>query len=111
MATQFNIDGSIFDQSQRYQIEGIIYIIKTRYNPRDGWYLAFYDQNNNPIFPSSWKVMPGRALTTLFNGSLGCIDTEPTAGEAIITKDNFGFDKRFQIVFVSEEEIRELRGL
>ena len=55
--------------------------------------------------------MPGRALTTLFNGSLGCIDTEPTAGEAIITKDNFGFDKRFQIVFVSEEEIRELRGL
>lgn len=106
MSVQFNVDGSNYNQDQRYQIEGEVYIFNTRWNYRSGWILSIYDNERNPL-RVGMKMMPNQPLSLDFlTGLVVCADTDPIEGSEVIEVDTFGFDRRYQLIYFSQDELQ-----
>lgn len=113
MATFLNIDNVILNKPLEFQLEGITYIIYTEWNSRSGWYISVSDLDNNLIF-AGLKAMPDANLTWrytrttgLFTGDIWVDDTAVEATNELITRDNFGQGKRFQLVYRTQLEMTE----
>ena len=127
MAVSLNIntDNDQLNQSQNFNIEGIVYIIKARFNSsrkvgdsnRDGgWYISLYDVDSNPML-TGIRCMPNRDMfklsldPPLFTGTVYCVDTELDPANNFINLDNFGQGKRYQLWYFSKEELDSFVGV
>lgn len=121
MAVSLNIDtdNDQLNQTQRFNIEGSIFILQTYFNSRrkigaddrsGNWYLSLFDVDNNPIL-TGLRILPTRNMlklsqsSSLFTGSIFCVDTEENTADLVINLDNFGQDKRFQLWYFTQDEL------
>ena len=110
MSVILNINNSIANQEQTFQIEGIVFIINTYWNVRSGWYVSISKEDETPLI-TGLKVMPDANITWrysrvdgLFTGDLWVIDTEAQNKDKTITRESFGQNQRFQLIYISEDE-------
>lgn len=111
MATFLNTIVGLYNQTQEYQIEGISYFLNTQWNPRNGWEVSIYDNSNTPLLIGllavpdqniTWRYSRG---TGLFTGDLWVDDTSIGTEVGVITKDNFGQGRRYQLVYRTKAEM------
>ena len=117
MPVILNMDGDIYNQKQTFTIAGLTYRVHTYWNARSGWYVSFYDSNDNPI-NLGIKLMPNAvlnkyALDDYYSGEIICVDTSPERDENRdlvegLTLSNFGDGRRYQLVYFTEQEILDL---
>ncbi|CAL9962268.1 virion structural protein [Vibrio phage F99] len=118
----FDVEDYNFDQFLNFNLEGVIYTFRFRYNSRDGWYLAIYDpakfikdeeDNTEALLYGEVKVMPSQNILkhtvseSLPDGYLSFIDTELKSYEdyALPSFDNIGTDKRFLLCYWTRAEL------
>ena len=123
MAVTFNIntDNNNLNQVQRFSIEGTEYLVGTYFNSRKmeddevgegSWYLDIFDLNNNVII-SGVKMVPYRdlfnlsILRSIFSGTLVVLDNDGVIDNKM-SASNYGDNKRYQLVYFTEEELTEL---
>lgn len=121
MAVSLNIntDNDQLNQKQRFNIEGRIYILRTYFNSRKnigdpdrsgGWYIGLYDVDDVAIL-TGLKLLPNRDMffrssdTTIFTGSIFCVDTIDDNTDSVLDLDNFGQGKRYQLWYFTREEL------
>ena len=108
MASKLNIPTNTgYFITQRYNIEGGVYLMKFYYNYRSGWFVGLYDNNNTPI-SLGIKIRKGGDLfkyIDLFSGNFIVLDTNPVEGSGEVTRDNFGVGKRFQVFYFASGEL------
>lgn len=111
MPVFLNTDNSLDNQTQDYQIEGTPYKITAYWNTRSGWYIDIRSEDDEAIL-TGLKVMPDgnltwrySRLTGLFQGDLWVVDTEYDPDDLVITRDNFGQDKRFRLTYFTQDEM------
>lgn len=119
MAIQLSVDGDDYNQVSEYTIESVVYYINFRWNPRAGWIVSIYDEDNDPNNVSNatpllagLRCMPDGLLTWrysktsgLFTGDIVIVDTVYDGAE--ITEENFGDDRQYIPVYFTEEELEE----
>lgn len=132
MVKFLNINTDVYNQTSSFVLDGVGYILHCYWNSRGGWYLSFYDPNlftsvSESISPETGlicaglKVMPDPSANFvavspdigLPEGILTTIDTNPNTedeDEPRIKVDNFGRGKRFQLLYVTENEKLNLFG-
>lgn len=111
MSIILNVDGSNPNQRQEYQIEGVTFFINSTYNVRSGWYMSFYNSSGVLLLggikasPSGLMTHRYSRSTGLFLGDIRIMDTQPIAGDNVITKDNFGQNRRYQPWYFTKDEM------
>jgi len=115
MAVILNIDTtSQSNQNQRFIIDNRVLYINTRWNRRSGWFISIYDQDNVPLVQGI-KIMPNRVdllaryrYMEILPGWLINADTNPKkVDDEGITFTNFGQGKRWQLVYLSLDDIAQ----
>lgn len=111
MAVFLNIDNSILNQKQEFQIEGELYKIKMNWNRRTGWAMNIYSEKDVTIL-AGLTMRPEQNLTWrytrsggLFSGELFCLNTHLGSKEEQITTTNFGQGKKYQLTYLTREEV------
>lgn len=94
--------------TQRVNINNTVYNLQLSFNSRDNsWYLDLFDIDNNPILQSK-KLQWGSAITSryilpnLIDGDFFILKTEER--DQILGRDNFGVNKLYNLVYLTEEE-------
>jgi hypothetical protein len=109
MAYELNFDtDNIINQTKKFNIESKVYNIHCYYNYRSGWYLGLYSDVKEAI-KLGVRMMPGGLFfddTDLFSGVFICVDTDVDSENEVITRDNFGQGKRYQIWYFTETDIK-----
>ncbi len=123
MAYFLNISGDNPNLYSKIIIDSVEYIVHTLWNTRSGWYISFYDpltfditreDNSDALLLGGRKLMYngevflGKGLNGLPTGELVCADTQPeVSGDQgkIVTRDNFGSDKRFKLIYFTDSEL------
>lgn len=113
MPTTFTINtDDNYSQSQSFNIEGVLYRMTTYYNFRKGWYVGLYNNEDDTPIRIGVNVMP---VAPIFNdveaieGEIWCMPNEDFVDIKPITQDNFGQGKLYNLVYLSKEELSELR--
>lgn len=129
MTVSLDINGNLPTDVKEFQIEGVTYFIQTRWNIRMGWSINFY--RNDPTKPDptatlssevtyplpilSAKAMPNGALSHRYKSTLGdrifrgeviVLDMEAGDINTQVGRNDFGQNKRFQLVYFTEEELQ-----
>lgn len=131
MAKILNLNTDIYNQLTNFILNGVSYKLHCYWNSRGGWYLSFYDRTlfksveesttpEDGLIAAGLKVMPDPSSNIikvspdigLPSGILRAVDTKPNLNETgvdtRITVDNFGRGKRFQLFYITEQEIVNL---
>jgi hypothetical protein len=104
----FKVQDSAY-QVQRVNIENTIYQLQLTFNSRDSsWYLDIFDINSSPILQScklQWGslITNNLRLTQFPNGNFYILKTE--LRDEPITRTNFGADKLYRLVYITNEEL------
>ncbi len=128
MAQIINLDTEdTLDQVAKIILEGVLYIIRLRYNDRSGWQLSFYDpnifnidlaDNSSAKLYGERKLMPNQdyfahtnGVSTLPSGHLFLDDTEyiNKASYKLPSRYDLGQGKRFQLIYFTKAELLELQ--
>jgi hypothetical protein len=125
MAKILNINGTNYNQYFTQILDNQEYVVHIYYNTRSGWYISFYDpdiyesssvDNTEALIYGGRKLVPNQEILLrviddrLPQGSLFCYDTNlrETSKQSSIVLDNFGSNKRYQVIYFTEEEVAEL---
>ena len=116
MAIQIKVDENAY-QGKEIVINGIVLNFTIAYNTSDdvnndgygAWYFDIQDRKFNDII-SGVKVLPIQNLTsrylslnTLLDGDIWCMNNKDKTAD--INRSNFGTDKKFQLMYFSNEEM------
>ncbi len=119
-----NVNGALPNSYKTFQIEGASYVIRTYWNRRAGGLLSdgsqmgawqldlYYDEFPEDPSDTSKLIIGGRQIEAFqslfsdylinpFEGIMLCMDTSPVKDDDIITLNNFGEGRRYQLVYVS----------
>lgn len=111
MAVTLNVNtDSKINQTLVYPLEGSKWYLNIYYNYRSGWYVSISDSDDN-LIRSGIKLMPSASVFKgmgIFEGAILCADTDPVYREDGLTRDNFGDNKRYKLVYYSSEELESL---
>lgn len=133
MAKILNLDTRIYNQLTKFILNGVSYKLHCYWNSRGGWYLSFYDPDlfesveestttDKGLIVSGLKVMPDPDSNIISvspdiglpKGILRAVDTKPNLNsvgvDTRITVDNFGKGKRFQLFYITDQEIVNISG-
>ncbi|CAH9012623.1 conserved hypothetical protein [Vibrio phage 424E50-1] len=136
---KFKFDGTNYNKYFSETLEGIEYIFHIYWNnsllrreaSNAGWYMSIYDARlfdinalaegqDTALILGGVRIMPHTRLLTngfvegLPAGGVYCIDTEPEKGKKddsyYVGVDNFGTGKRFELVYMTSQEILDNLG-
>ena len=113
MPVVLNLDNSLANQVQDFQLEGDSFFIHTYWNPRSGWYVSVSDKLSEPVI-SGLLMIPNGNLTwrysrdRLFPGDLWVIDNSPTETAVPLDRDNLGDGKRYSLDYFTQDEMNTL---
>jgi len=123
MAYFLNIKGDNPNLYSKVIIDAVEYVVHTLWNTRSGWYISFYDPSTFDIQKEdnsaslllggrklmyNGEILVGKGFNGLPTGSLRCADTNPELIESqgkVLNRDNFGKDKRFQLIYFTDAEL------
>lgn len=100
--------GDTADFKYRIDLEGVGYDIRTRWNGRsESWFLYIGLTGQNPsiktrITTLSDLLAPYRGTEGVPEGSLRLIDNEKGFGRP--SRDDFGINKRFRLIYINSDE-------
>lgn len=114
--TVLGIDGDQYNTPYEFRLSGGTFILRLRYNSRDGagWLFDLSDSDGNELV-SSVKIIPQQdilnsfSLNNSYSGYIYCVDTEDDKYTRVITRDNFGTGRRFQLYYFTEDQLRDIR--
>lgn len=135
MSVRINLDTSDYNKFYKVNLEGQVRVFHLYWNDanskrdftKSGWYISFYDSSlfdfnqlaedqRDALIRGGIKIMPNDDIfrqadsELLPNGILAAVDTQPWLGKAdetyFVGLDNFGADKRFELTYFTEDEVK-----
>jgi hypothetical protein len=109
-----NVQANLYYQEQQVTLNGntfyFVFKVNSAYTTNP-WTLSILDVNKEPLLVGK-RINPNqnlilqRHIRELLGGVLFCFNIKED--NATITKNNFGGDQQFRVIYVSESELDEL---
>lgn len=115
MPAQIKVEDEAYQQ-KLVTLNGKSLFLTFSFNTMDrNWYLGIADSEEVDI-KTGIKILPKKNLTDyidlkgLIAGNIYCVDTKSYDSLKVITRDNFGTDRQYQVWYYSDTELESADG-